>query len=118
MKIPDLFGAFAHPIRLRILNLLQEQEEICVCDLCEVLGVDQPKASRHLAVLRHAGLADVRPDGRWKFYSLPEASSALHRRLLRCVRSCLAEMDELAADRKRLASIEPRVRCTSSETQA
>jgi ArsR family transcriptional regulator len=111
MKAPDLFGAFANPIRLRILNLLQEQKEICVCDLCEVLGVTQPKVSRHLALLRGAGLVEVRPDGKWKFYSLAEARSPLHRTLLRCVRTCLVEVDELAADRARLAAIEPRVRC-------
>ena len=33
MNAPDLFGAFANPLRLRILNLLQERKEICVCDL-------------------------------------------------------------------------------------
>jgi ArsR family transcriptional regulator len=112
MNASDVFGAFANPIRLRILNLLQERKEICVCDLCEVLGLAQPKVSRHLAVLRSAGLVEVRRDARWKFYGLAEAPSALHRTLLRCVRTCLAEVDELAADREQLAAIEPRVRCT------
>jgi ArsR family transcriptional regulator, arsenate/arsenite/antimonite-responsive transcriptional repressor len=111
MNAPDLFGAFANPIRLRILGLLQEQKEICVCDLCAVLGVAQPKVSRHLAALRAAGLVEVRRDRKWKFYSLAEAPSSLHRTLLRCVRTCLAELDELAADRERLAALEPRVRC-------
>jgi len=111
MNASDLFGAFANPIRLRILNLLQEQKEICVCDLCAVLGVPQPKVSRHLALLRDAGLVEVRRDGKWKFYSLAGASTPLHRTLLRCVRTCLVEVDDLAADRERLAAIEPRVRC-------
>ena len=111
MNVPDLFGAFANPIRLRILNLLQKHREICVCDLCEVLGMLQPKVSRHLAVLRDAGLVEVHRDGRWMFYSLAEAPSPLHRTLLRCVRTCLVEVDELAADRARLAAIEPRMRC-------
>jgi len=111
MNAPDLFGAFAHPIRLRILNLLQRQKEICVCDLCEVLGVVQPKVSRHLAVLRDVGLVAVRRDGKWKFYSLAEAPTPLHRTLLRCVRTCLGELEELAADRERLAAIESRLRC-------
>jgi ArsR family transcriptional regulator len=112
MSASDLFGAFANPIRLRILNLLQEQKEICVCDLGEVLGEAQPKVSRHLAVLLEAGLVEVRRDQKWKFYSLAQAPTSLHRTLLRCVRTCLGELDELAADRQRLAAIEPRVRCT------
>jgi len=111
MNAPDLFGAFANPVRLRILNLLQERKEICVCDLCEVLGEPQPKVSRHLSVLRGAGLVEVRSEGRWKFYGAAEARTSLHRTLVRCVRTCLAELDDLAADRERLAAIEPRLRC-------
>jgi ArsR family transcriptional regulator len=112
MKPSDLFRAFADPTRLRILNLLLAQKEICVCDLCEVLGETQPKVSRHLATLRRARLVDVRREGKWKHYSLAEAPSALHRTLLRCVRSCLGELDELARDRARLRSLAPRLRCT------
>ena len=112
MDAPDLFGAFANPIRLRILNLLQGRKEICVCDLCEVLSVAQPKVSRHLAVLRDAELVQVRREGRWKFYSLAEAPTAVHRTLLRCVRTCLMELGEPVADRERLAALEPRLRCT------
>ena len=51
LEPPDLFRAFADATRLRLLNLLLERE-ICVCDLCEILGEIQPKVSRHLAILR------------------------------------------------------------------
>ena len=107
----DLFGAFANPIRLRILNLLGEQKEMCVCDLCDVLGVLQPKVSRHLAILRDAGLVEVRADGKWKFYALARPPTPLHRTLLRCIRGCLGEIEDLTMDRERLAAIEPRLRC-------
>lgn len=112
MSAPDLFGAFANPTRLRILNLLQKQKEVCVCDLCEVLGEPQPKVSRHLATLRKTGLVEVRSEGKWKFYGLAQPPTALHRTLLRCVRTCLGELEELAGDRERLAAIEPRLRCS------
>lgn len=102
MKTPDLFQAFADPNRLRILNLLHEEKEICVCDLHAVLQEGQPKVSRHLATLRNAGLVQVRRDGKWKFYSLAQPPTPLHQRLF----------DELAADRERLATLELRVRCT------
>jgi len=111
MKPSHLFAAFANPTRLRILSLLQERKEICVCDLCHVLGEAQPKVSRHLGALRRAGLVDVRRDGKWKHYSLAQAPTPLHRTLLGCVRGCLAELDELAADRARLAGLEPSARC-------
>ena len=51
MRPSDLFGAFANPTRLRILNLLQAEKEICVCDLCEVLGL----LARVVRWLRGAG---------------------------------------------------------------
>jgi len=111
MKASDLFGAFANPLRLRLLNLLQEQKELCVCDLCEILELPQPKVSRHLAILRETGLVDVRSEGKWKFYTLAQPTTPLHRTLLRCVRSCLAEIDELATDRARLNGLETRLRC-------
>jgi len=108
----DLFGAFANPTRLRILNLLLAAKEICVCDLCEVLGLLQPKVSRHLAILRDTGLVEVRTNGKWKFYALASPPTALHRTLVRCVGNCLGEFEELEADRQRLAGLETQLRCS------
>jgi ArsR family transcriptional regulator len=106
----DLFGAFADGTRLRILNLLCVRE-LCVCDICEVLGEIQPKVSRHLAILRAAGLLRVRRVGKWKFYSLPKKHSPLQAKLLGCVASCLSEIEVLAADRARLGSTRVNLRC-------
>ena len=111
MSPSEPFRAFADPIRLRILNLLQTQKEICVCDLCEVLGESQPKISRHLAILRRAKLVDFRQEGKWKFYALASGKTALHRSLLRCVGSCLADFPELQRDCERLEGLEIRMRC-------
>lgn len=111
MNPADLFGAFANPTRLRILNLLQAQDEVCVCDLCDVLDELQPKISRHLSILRDAELVQVRSDGKWKFYALADPPSSLHRTLLRCVARYLGEVEELAADQDRLAEIESRTHC-------
>ena len=111
MNPADLFGAFANPTRLRILNLLQTEKEICVCDLCEVLGLLQPKVSRHLAILLDAELVEVRTDGKWKFYALAQPKSALRRSLLRCVTKCPDEFEDLLEDRERLAGLEMRLRC-------
>ncbi len=97
---PDLFRAFADSTRLRIVNLLLEGE-VCVCDLCTVLGEIQPKVSRHLAYLRRAELVTVRTQGKWKYYALATRPKPLERTLLQCVRSCLREMDELQEDLKR-----------------
>ncbi|MEM9656777.1 MAG: metalloregulator ArsR/SmtB family transcription factor [Planctomycetota bacterium] len=98
----DVFQAFADATRLRILNLLVERE-LCVCDLCALLDVDQPKASRHLAYLRRARLVDVRDEGKWKYYRIAARSDGLRRTLMRCVKSCLRELEPLQDDLHRLA---------------
>lgn len=64
-----LFRALADRTRLRLLNLVADKE-ICVCYFVEILGMSQPKISRHLAYLRRAGLVAARRQGRWMHYRL------------------------------------------------
>lgn len=59
----------ADKTRLRILHFLAAGEQ-CVCDITQELGLSQPLASYHLAVLREAGLVRVRRDARWIYYSI------------------------------------------------
>ncbi len=63
------FPALSEPLRVQVLDLLREQE-LCVCDLCEVLKVTQSKLSFHLKVLKEAQLVQARQEGRWIYYSL------------------------------------------------
>jgi DNA-binding transcriptional ArsR family regulator len=64
----DVFNAIAEPVRRDILALLARDER-AVSDLVDALGLNQPSVSKHLKVLRHVGLVDVRRDGRRAFYS-------------------------------------------------
>ena len=63
------FHALSDPLRISVLELLRKQE-LCVCDLCEALGVNQSKLSFHLKTLKEAGLVHSRQEGRWIYYSL------------------------------------------------
>src|SRR6476659_2854887 len=63
------FHALSEPLRLQVLELLREQE-LCVCELCEVLDVTQSKLSFHLKALKEAELVRARQEGRWIYYSL------------------------------------------------
>ncbi|MFM7449017.1 MAG: ArsR/SmtB family transcription factor [Leptolyngbyaceae cyanobacterium] len=63
------FHALSDPLRLRVIELLREQE-LCVCELCEALSVTQSKLSFHLKALRAADLVRARQEGRWIYYSL------------------------------------------------
>ena len=105
-----VFRAFADENRIRLLNLLLEGE-VCVCDLCDVLDMPQPRISRHLAYLRRVGLVTVRQDGKWKHYAAAKPSAGLRRRLLNCVRGCLRDIDVLQADLARLQEARGRGCC-------
>ena len=63
------FAVLAEPNRRRILDLLRGKER-AVGDLVDALAVSQPAVSKHLAVLRRAGLVDVRIDGQRRIYTV------------------------------------------------
>ena len=56
--------------RLRIVAALGQYDELCACQITELLGVTGATASRHLSVLQHAGLLESRKEGRWVYYRL------------------------------------------------
>jgi ArsR family transcriptional regulator len=96
-----MFRAVSDRTRLRILHLLRGGE-LCVCDIVSALQVPQPKASRHLGLLRQAGLVTARKEGLWIHYKLTPASSKFHQKLLDCLACCIQEVPELAKDEKLL----------------
>jgi ArsR family transcriptional regulator len=59
--------ALAHPTRLLLLEALEDQE-MCVCDLTDLVGADQSTVSKHLAVLKQAGLVEDRKEGVMALY--------------------------------------------------
>jgi len=70
MMIAETFKALGDPVRLRLFHLLSQKEELCVCHLTEALKLPQSTVSRHLGVLRHAGLVQTRREGKWMHYRL------------------------------------------------
>lgn len=84
MITPEEFTkALSDPTRLRVLMLLIQEEELCVCQLTEALDMVQPKISRHLAVLREKKILLDKRKGLWIFYRLhPEMPTWCHKTLL------------------------------------
>lgn len=64
------FDSLSDATRRRVLTLLLREGELCVCELVAALDLPQPKISRHLAVMREAGLAAMRREGTWVYYRL------------------------------------------------
>lgn len=99
-----LFKALADRTRLRLLNLIGD-DEICVCFFVEVLGTNQPKISRHLAYLRKAGVVSGRRDGKWIHYRVVEPPDEHAANVFREVRSWLRNDSNMQLDRARLKQI-------------
>ncbi len=68
-RVLKLAKALSDETRLRVVRALR-QGELCVCELCDTLGVTQSTLSTHLQIIRDAGLVTVRRKGKWNYYAL------------------------------------------------
>ena len=66
----EILKALAHPTRVYIVDLIQREGPHCVCQLTERIGVDTSTVSRHLTVLKNAGVLQDRKEGTTVYYSL------------------------------------------------
>lgn len=103
-NMENFFMALADKTRLRLLNLMR-QDEICVCFFTEVLGESQPKISRHLAYLRNAGIVEARREGKWMHYSISKPKDENAERVLQEVLDWLASQEEMQKDREKYTQV-------------
>lgn len=68
-QISDLFKILSDETRLRIINLLNKQD-LCVCELVDILELPQPKISKHIARLRTINLVNTTRSEQYIYYSL------------------------------------------------
>jgi ArsR family transcriptional regulator len=96
--VAEILRALGHPLRLKIIELLREGER-CVCEIIPVVGAEQSVVSKHLAVLKQAGMVDARKEGPRVIYGVRDPAvftvCDLSQEL---VSRRLAELVELAVD--------------------
>ncbi len=97
--------ALADPSRVRVLCALRENE-LCVCQIVELLGLATSTVSKHMSILRQAGLVESRKDGRWVYYRRPDAGvPAVTRSALAWCDASLSGTPTLSADEAHLKKI-------------
>lgn len=108
-----LFRALADTTRLRTLVLLQREGELCVCELTHALDMIQPKISRHLALLREAGLVSDRRAGQWIYYRIHPGLPEWSRTILDSTVAAVSDDKTFKQDHKALCSMpnRPGTRC-------
>jgi ArsR family transcriptional regulator len=99
--LPQFFQALGDTTRLRLLNLMGEQE-VCVCYFTEILGAPQPKISRHLAYLRNAGIVSARREGKWMHYRIVMPPHIGASQVLRQTLESFKDDKAMQSDRARL----------------
>jgi ArsR family transcriptional regulator len=99
--ISRMFKALGDDVRLRIVALLAHGE-LCVCHIEEALALTQPNASRHLGILRAAGLVSHQRRDKWVYYRLARQANADCARHLKALVSSFAKKDVLRKDVERL----------------
>lgn len=88
-KAAFILKTIAHPVRLKIIELLNENEQLSVGDICERINCEQSLTSHHLSNMRLKGILSAQRDGKNMFYSLKE-KDVVH--ILACIENCNCNM--------------------------
>ncbi len=87
-EFTEIFKALSDETRIRILRLLMlSRESICVCEIVDSLEEPQSNISRHLKILKNAGLIEESKQGRWRYYSLTEKGDQFMTHLFQTIAS-------------------------------
>ncbi len=70
MTETDFFKCLSDSTRLDILRIILAKQNVCVCELTELLNLSQPKISRHLALLRNFSILLDQRQGQWVYYRI------------------------------------------------
>jgi len=105
IQFNQFFQLLSDDTRLRCLLLMQQEGELCVCELVHALGVIQPKVSRHLATLRDHGVVTDRRSGQWIYYQIDPDLPAWARHVIEATVSAAAPRDPFANDLAVLAQM-------------
>ncbi len=115
MKAPRLYNCLCDETRLRILNLLLEGP-LCVCHFSAVLGVPQPKVSRHLKILKQGGALETERCYNWTICRLPENPGPLLQANLECLQDLRSEERQFRADLQKRKRVVAALRTCGDDT--
>jgi len=107
----NVFKALSDPNRIRIIKML-ETRELCVCEVREVLDLSTSTVSKHLSILRDAGLITDSKDGKWVNFRLNQRpQTSFVQSQLALVLTSFADDEQIQADRRKLVKVDRNVIC-------
>lgn len=72
VNLSNILALAGNEVRLKIVYLLEEEKELCPCDLADILGMSIPAVSQHLRKLKDGNIVKTRKDGQTIYYSLTQ----------------------------------------------
>jgi len=115
-ELMTITKALADEQRVRMLVALRKQE-LCVCQIVELVGLATSTVSKHMSILKQARLVESRKDGRWIYYRLPcDEAPELVRQALRWVFEHVSSDPTILRDERKLEEIcqvDPRALCAA-----
>jgi ArsR family transcriptional regulator, arsenate/arsenite/antimonite-responsive transcriptional repressor len=107
----SVLKALSDPNRIRIVKML-ESRELCVCEVREVIGLSTSTVSKHLSILRDAGLIEDSKDGKWVNYRLNRTpGNSFIRSQLELVLQSFSDDEQVLSDRKKLLKADRTIIC-------
>ena len=107
----ELFSLLSDETRLRCLILLQQEGELCVCEISHILESIQPKVSRHLALMRKSGLVSDERRGQWVYYSLNPSLPDWAKGIIESTLENLVRKEPYQSDVKKISSLKKESIC-------
>lgn len=108
MEPNSIFGILSDLTRLRALMLIQSEGEACVCEMTFALGESQPKISRHLALMRDAGIVEPRREGTWMHYRINPDLLQWAKEIIEQTHAQVSGLTPFREDNKKLAKMSNR----------
>ncbi|MGM0366821.1 MAG: ArsR/SmtB family transcription factor [Actinomycetota bacterium] len=103
--------ALADEGRLRIILLLLERDNLCVCEIKEVIGLSQPTISIHLKSMENVGLIESRKEGLWVNYCINKEIKGEIKKIIKTIKNSLAGDSKIEDDRKKIRKVDRRKIC-------
>ena len=87
-KAANMLKAIAHPMRISIINFLEEGKQLTVSEIQEKVGIEQSTASHHLGILKDKGVLASKRDGKNTFYYLKHDTLSS---IIECISKCACD---------------------------
>ena len=101
LEILNITKALSDENRVRALMMLFDGE-LCVCQIIEMLGLAPSTVSKHMSILRQAGLVETRKEGRWMYYRLADSNADCAGEILNWLQKHLKNDKKILEDNKQL----------------